>query len=175
MSKARNVERDIAKETAAAASLRESLKTITTDEEAVRDTIEGETDLHELIAQVDASIIQDEALVAGNATLVSILQARSERVKVRIERKRAAIEQAMQISGLPSLEIPGATLSVKNVPPKVLITNEADIPARFFVQPEPVLDKKALNAAVKEAAAKNETIPGTEMGNASTTLAVRRQ
>jgi hypothetical protein len=183
------VEHNLEKTIIAATALKESLKTLVTDDDpdALRDTIEGETDLKGAIAAVDISIISDEALVIGLQGMVERLKARKDRVEYRIERKRAIIEQAMQIGELDSLELPTGTLSIRNVAAKVEIFDEAQIPADYWKQQDPALDKAAINEVFREytrVAKKAEkdkqpvpeppSIPGVRLGNGGISLSIRR-
>lgn len=177
---------DLSKAKAAALVLRETLKvTFGEDKELIHDTIEGETPLHECIGQVMEMIRDDEMLLIGVEAMLETLSLRKDRFKKRIDSYKAAIEQAMLIGEIPKLELADATLSLRAVPPKVEITDEPLIPAAFWKQPEPSLDKTALLASLKEyrdakAAAEEagaeppDPIPGAELGAEGITLALRR-
>lgn len=160
----------LANEVAAAKALRDSLRAITDDDETVRDTIEGETNLHEAIAGVMGWLRNDEILITGIDRMQETLSARKERLKNRIGYYRAAIEQAMTIGELSTLELPDATLSVRRVAPKLEIVKESDIPAAYWKPQDPALDRKALADALKA----GEAVPGAMLGNGGITLSVRR-
>lgn len=162
--------RQLLLEIQAANALREALRAMTDDDEAIRDTIEGATDLHAAITAVEADIREDEIFVRGADSIIETLTARKTRFEDRIARRRAAIEQAMVIGELRTLELPDATITLKAVPPKVEITDESKIPAAYWKQPEPALDKSALKAALKD----NIAIPGAQLGNGSVTIQIRR-
>jgi hypothetical protein len=166
-----NAEQTISKEIAAARALHEALALVVGDDiEALRDTIEGETNLHEAIKDVIGSIREDEILVAGLTTIITDLEQRKGRLSERIARKRAAIEQAMQIGELKKLELPDCTLSLKSVPPGLEITDEAKIPSKFWKPQDPKLDRNAVKTALKE----GEEVPGATLGNGGISLQIRR-
>jgi hypothetical protein len=165
-----DAERQLAKEIAAAQALRASLALMTDDADAIRDTIEGETSLHELIGTVMAAITEDEIQAAGLTAMLEKFVARKVATEERIARRRAAIEQAMTIGEIKTLALPDATLSLKNVPPGLEITDEAQIPSEFWKPVDPKLDKAAIKAALKDGRA----IPGATLGNGSISLQVRR-
>lgn len=167
-------DRALAKQAAAARALKESLRLLTDDEDAIRDSIEGETTLHEAIAAVMDGMREDEIAVAGLASMIDSLSSRKHRLLERIDRRRAALEQALQIGEIKTLRLPEATLSLKDVKPGIEITDEAKIPAKFWKAQDPTLDKKALKEALAEAKANNETIPGVTLGNGGITLQIRR-
>lgn len=162
--------RDLQREAEAAQALRVALARETDDEECIRDTIEGETDLQSGIASVLALITDDEIMLDGLKLKIEQLGARKAMFERRLSACRAAIEQAMMIAGQETMRLPDATLTVKRTPPKALVTDESLIPARFWKQPDPVLDRKALN----DAARVNEELPGVSITNGGISLTIRR-
>jgi hypothetical protein len=158
------------RETEAARVLREQLAAIVGDDaDTMRDIIEGETNLHELIAKVVADVATDAANVAGIKAHIETMKARQERLESRIEVYRSAILNAMAIGEMKKLELPIATLSRKPTPPKVQITDEAAIPSQFWRRADPTLDKKAISDALKS----NQDVPGATLSNGAETLAIR--
>ena len=162
------ITKDLRRESSAARDLISSLGEL--DEETRHDTAEGETSLFEAIDAALDHLDECAAIVAGCESVMAAYRDRADKAKARAERVRALIEQALLIADLPSVKRPRATLSVKRTNPKPLIVEEADIPARFWRQPDPVLDKKAINAAVAE----GEEVPGVTMDNGGTSLQIRR-
>lgn len=156
----------------AAEALRETLaKMPGIDDETVRDTIEGETGLHEAIADVVATLTDAETMSAGLAVMIEKFEARKARYEARTDFLRSAIEQAMVIGELRKLELPDCTLSLSQRPRQVVIIDEAKLPARFWKQPEPVIDKRALAEALKSTA---ENVPGAVLSNGAVSLTIRR-
>lgn len=158
------------RETEAARILREQLADLADgDEAAIRDTIEGETNLHELIAKVIEDVAADEASVAGIAGHIETMEARKARLKKRIEFRRSAVLNAMAIGEVKKIELPIATVSRQAVAPSVVITDEAQIPSEFWKRADPKLDKTAIKAALKD----KREIPGATLSNGGETLAIR--
>lgn len=162
--------RNLANEAAAATALRDTLAKITDDPEAIRDTIEGETGLHEAISRVMELIREDEILTSGIDRMQETLSARKERLKDRIGFYRAAVEQAMTIGEIPSLTLPDATVTVRRVPAALEIVNESEIPAAYWQPQDPKLDRKAVTDALKA----GQEVPGATLGNGGITLSIRR-
>lgn len=162
---------DPLKEAQAVAALRESLRQLGEDgdETLLLDSIEGETSLLEAIDRLLLQIAEDEALAEGVRLAVAELESRSHRFHKRAEGRRAVIEQALMIAELTKLERPTATLSLVNRPPKVEVSEEADIPAEFWNPGIPKLDRKALLAALKEGRA----VPGACLSNSAPSLTIR--
>ena len=166
-----DLERRLAKETAAAQAIKESLQTQTDDEDAIRDTLEGETNLHELLGAVMGEIRECEIMMAGLDDMTKRLGERRGIFGRRIERLRAAIERGMAVGDIKTLQLADATLSLRAVAPGLEIVDEAKIPARFWKAQDPKLDKSALKAALKD----GEQIEGATLGNGGITLSVRRK
>lgn len=171
-----NAERTILIQIEAAKNLLSGLKDhgIEDDAELVADTIEGETNLLEAIDAALSEIDECEILIAGLDEKIKVFEARKKAQKDRTERIRALIEQALVTTEQTSLKLPTATLSLTKRAPGLVITNEADIPARFWIEqerPAPKLDKKALSEALKG----NEDVPGATLDNGTLSLSVRRR
>ncbi len=167
-----SADRSILRETETAKRLIADMRS--DDEQLVTDSIEGETGLFEAIEAALSEIDECEILIIGLEEKIKAFDARKKQAKDRAERMRALIERAMVETEQQSFRLPAGTLSLKKVPPALVITNEADIPAAFWVEqerPAPKLDKKALLEALKE----NETIPGAALDNGSVSLTVRRK
>lgn len=159
------------RERRAAEALRDTLaKMPEIDESTLRDTIEGETDLHGAIAEVVALLTEAEVMRAGLRAKIDELCVRQDRYEDRIDFLRSAIEQAMLIGELRKLELPEATLSLGHRAPGIIITDEARIPAEFWKPADPTLDRKALKDALKD----KKEVPGATLGNGSVSLTIRR-
>lgn len=187
----------LSKQIEAAKILRDQIADIAAgDPEFVRDVIEGETDLHECIAALIASIVEDERLAQSIKSYQEDLQARRKRIEDRADLKRALVTTAMEAGELRKLEAPAGTVSLKPVPPKVIVSEEADIPSRFWKPAAPTLDRKTLGEELKaremalrelesiedpeemEAArakvgAEHPPIPGATLSNGSMTISIR--
>lgn len=139
------------------------------DPQLLLDTIEGETDLGEACAIVYEETLEDDVLLAGLVAKIEELQTRKSRVERSIDQRRAVILMAMEKAGLGTLKTPLGTMSVRQVPPKAIITDEALIPARFWKPSDPKLDKAALKAALDA----KEVVPGATLSNGGIGLTVR--
>lgn len=157
-------------ETKAADVLRAQLAEIAGDDETlIRDTIEGDTSLRDLISLVAEQIVADDGLVDGLAVAVKRLADRKARIEHRISMTRVAIMAAMESAGIKSLDTPAGKLTVKATPPAALIFDEAIVPADYWKPQDPKLDKKAVLAALKE----GREVPGAQLSNGGQTLQIR--
>lgn len=155
----------LAREASAAKSLIAELGT--DDEQVNHDIVEGETSLLEAIDAALGEMRDCEVIVDGCKSVESQIEARRKKAQDRSTRLRGLIEQAMVVADMSTVKLPTATVTVRSVKPKPVITDEAAIPARYWKQPDPVLDRSAINKS-------DEEIPGVTMSNGGTSLQIRR-
>ena len=158
------------REATAAKDLIAAIRAEYADDDLVHDATEGETSMMEAIDAALIEIDECEAIIAGCKVQADVLIGRARKFEQRKDRVRALIEQAMLIADLPTAKRPTATVTVKRTPPKPIVADESLIPSRFFKSPPPVIDKAAINSAVKD----GETIPGVTFDNGGISLQVRR-
>ena len=141
----------------------------TLEDDCLLDTLEGITDLHEMIAAVIRSALVDEALQAGLRTRLEEMRQRLARLEERGAKKRQLALEAMCEVGLKKLEQPDFTASARaGLPPLVIVADDV-IPEPYWVPQPPKLDRQSLLADLK----RGEVIPGAQLGNPKPTLAVR--
>ena len=127
------------------------------------DTLEGETNLLEAIDTALREIDETEILISGLKEKEGQFYTRRRAMEERLKRFPALIEQAMAVTELSQLRRPTATLSLRTVPPDVVVLQEAEIPSQFFIPqppPPPKLDKAALRNALKARQAEIEAVAG---------------
>src|SRR6516225_215843 len=83
------------------------------DNETLADTLEGITDLHEMIAAVIRSALVDEALHTGLRFRVDDMKERLSRLELRASKKRELALETMTEVGLVKLEQPDFTASAR--------------------------------------------------------------
>ena len=91
------------------------------DEETLLDTLEGITDLHEMIAAVIRSALVDEALQAGLRLRLDDMKERLSRLELRPSKKRELALHAMSEVGLSKLEQPDFTASTRAGSPALIV------------------------------------------------------
>ena len=139
------------------------------DDETIRDTLEGITDLHEMIAAVIRSALVDEALHAGLRFRVDDMRERLSRLELRASKKRQLALEAMTEVGLSKLEQPDFTASARAGSPALVVIAEERIPEAYWLPQPPKLDRQAILGELK----RGIEIPGAQMSNPKPVLSVR--
>jgi hypothetical protein len=139
------------------------------DEDALRDTLEGITDLQEMIAAVIRSALVDEALQAGLRTRLEDMRQRLARLEERGAKKRQLALEAMCEVGLKKLEQPDFTASTRVGLPSLVVVAEELIPTDYWVPQPAKLDRQSLLVQLK----RGGEVAGAQLGNPKPTLAVR--
>ena len=139
------------------------------DEETLADTLEGITDLHNMIAEVVRSALDDEALVVGLATRLADMKARIDRLETRAQKKRALASRVMGDAAIAKVTAPDFTASLRQGAPTVEIVAEDKVPAAYWKPQPPKLDKQGVLAAMKA----GSTIEGATLHPGKVQLSVR--
>ncbi|MGU9981521.1 siphovirus Gp157 family protein [Phreatobacter sp. HK31-P] len=122
------------------------------DQEAVADTLEGEVNLEGQITRALELMQNDLILVEGAALRLKAMQERKSRFDKRIDATRALVEQALQISGKERMDFPMASIYLSGSAAKLFITDELEVPAKFYEAQPAKLDKTALGKALRDRA-----------------------
>ena len=138
-------------------------------EETLADTLEGETNLHEMLARVLRSAMDDRAIADGLGRRICDMETRKQRIVDRANKKRALVLEIMERAGIKKLADPEFTATLRAAPAPVIITDEVLIPFEFWRQGDPVLKRKEL----RQALAAKRIVPGAVLGNAPMTISVR--
>lgn len=139
------------------------------DADLVASTVEGETSLHEALAVGLKRYRELAALMFGIETIRTDLGVRHSRFDNQAETLRTAILAAMDAGQMKKFEHALGTISMRNVPAKAIITDEALVPSVFWKPSDPKLDKKAVLDALKD----NKIVPGAQLSNGSQTIAIK--
>lgn len=139
------------------------------DEETLGDTLEGITNLHEMIAAVVRSALVDQALQSGLRSRIEDMKERLARLEARGDKKRRLAFEAMAESGLTKLEEADFTASLRAGSPALVVVTEEDIPDRYWVPQPAKLDRQTILSELKRGVG----IPGAYLSNAKPVLSVR--
>ena len=138
------------------------------DDETIRDTLEGLTTLHELIAEIIRSALIDESLQSGLPLRLQDMKERLSRLEARAVKKRELVLEAMSKAELRKLEQPDFTASARNGPPSLVVVAEDQVPEGYWLPQPPKLDRQTLLADLKKG-----NIPGAQLSNPKPVLSVR--
>ena len=139
------------------------------DAETIKDTLEGLTDLPEILAGVIRSALIDQALILGLRERIEEMKFRLERIEMRGTKKRQLALDAMQEAGLSKLEQPDFTASTRPGTPSLIISAEDAIPATYWIPQPPRIDRQTMLASLK----RGLEIPGALLSNPKPVLVVR--
>src|SRR5450631_4562014 len=119
------------------------------DDETLKDTLEGISDLSETVSAVIRSSLDDEAYILGLKGRLEDLQARLSRLKERYEKKRALARWAMVEADLEKVVCEDLSISLRKGGEKLEVIEETRVPEVFFVPQPPKLDRKCLTDSLK--------------------------
>jgi len=139
------------------------------DEQTLADTVEGLTDLHEVLAAIIRAALTDEALAAGLKARVAEMQARLDRLQDRAAKRRQIAKDVMFELDLKKLTAPDFTASIRPGTPALMVIDEAAVPSIYWEPRDPKFNRQGLLAGLKGGA----EITGVSLSNPEPVLSVR--
>ena len=131
------------------------------DEATLADTLEGLTDIHEVLAAIVRSALFDEALAEGLKGHIQLLQGRLQRLTERGAERRRIARDAMVEVDIRKIAAPDFTVSVRSGSPSLLVIDEGAIPEPYWEPREPRLNRAELLADLK----RGVDVPGSHLSN----------
>ncbi len=139
------------------------------DEETLLDTLEGMTNLAEMLAEVLRSCLADQDLAAAIRARIGDMQERLSRFEERARKKRELVTSVMEQADLRKIMETDLTVSLRPSRPPLMIIDEAAIPRDFLKPQADKLDRMGLIAALRD----GRVVPGAVLGNPPMTISVR--
>jgi hypothetical protein len=139
------------------------------DEQTLADTVEGLTDLHEIVQAVIRAALADEALARGLKCRISDMQGRLDRLEERASKRRQIAKDVMVELDLKKLNAPDFTASIREGIPALMVLNEDAVPSIYWQPSEPRLKRQELAYELKQGA----EIDGVALSNPEPVLSVR--
>ena len=139
------------------------------DEQTLSDTVEGLTDLHEILAAIVRAALADEALVTGLKSRIAEMQERLERLQERAAKRRQIVKDTMVELDLKKLTAADFSVSIRPGMPALMVIDEAAVPSIYWEPREPRLDRQGLLAELRQGA----EITGVTLSNPEPVLSVR--
>ena len=139
------------------------------DEQTLADTVEGLTDLHEIIAAIVRAALADEALATGLKGRIAEMQDRLERLQDCAAKRRQIAKDVMVELDLKKITAPDFTVSIRPGMPALLVLDEAAVPSIYWEPRDPRLNRQGLLSDLKGGA----EIEGVTLSNPEPVLSVR--
>ena len=139
------------------------------DEQTLADTIEGLTDLHEILAAIVRAVLADEAMAIGLKCRISDMQGRLDRLQDRAAKRRQIAKDVMVELDLKKLTAPDFTASIRPGLPALVVLNEDAVPKTYWEPGEPRLRRQVLASDLKGGA----EVAGAALSNPEPVLSVR--
>lgn len=139
------------------------------DEQTLADTLEGITDLHEIIAEIVRAALTDEAMASGLKLRIGVMGERLDRLNFRATKRREIARDVMVDAEIRKVAAPDLTLLIRPGTPALVVTDESAVPAEFWEPREPRLNRQKLLTEIKQGA----EIQGVELSNPQPVLTVR--
>ena len=114
------------------------------DEQTLADTVEGLTDLHEIIAAIIRAALADEALATGLKVRIAEMQDRLERLQDCAAKRRQIAKDVMVELDLKKITAPDFTVSIRPGMLGLLVLDEAAVPSIYWEPREPRLNRQEL-------------------------------
>ena len=139
------------------------------DEQTLADTVEGLTDLREILQAVIRAALADEALASGLKGRIGEMEGRLGRLQDRAAKRRQIAKEVMAELDIKKLQAPDFTASIRPGFPSLMVINETEIPSIYWEPRDPKLDRASLLADLKQ----GTEVQGVALSNAEPILSVR--
>jgi len=141
----------------------------TIDEQTLADTVEGLTDLHEIVTAIVRSALTDEALADGLKRRIGDMQERLERLQDRASKRRQIAKDVMLELDIKKISAPDFSVSVRPGLPALQVLDEGSVPSIYWQPSAPRLKRQELLSELKTGA----SIEGVALSNPEPILSVR--
>lgn len=139
------------------------------DEQTLADTVEGLTDLHEIVEAIIRSALMDESLAAALRCRIADMQGRLDRLQDRASKRRQIAKDVMVELDLKKITAPDFTVSLRPGTPALMVIDENVVPKIYWEPGEPRLRRQNLTYDLKQGA----EIEGVTLSNPEPVLSVR--
>lgn len=139
------------------------------EERILADTVEGLTDVHEIIGAIVRAALVDEALATGLKPRVAEMEDRLGRLQDRAAKRRQIVKEVMVDLDIKKITAPDFTASIRPGMPALLVLDETVVPSIYWQPSAPRLDRQGLLSELKGGA----EIEGVALSNPDPVLSVR--
>lgn len=141
----------------------------TIDEQTLADTVEGMTNVHEILTAVIRAALADEALATGLKCRIGDMQGRLDRLEDRAAKRRQIAKDVMVELDLKKITAPDFTASIRPGMPALVVLDENAVPSIYWQPGEPRLKRQQLTSDLKE----GTEVTGATLSNPEPVLSVR--
>ncbi len=141
------------------------------DQETLLDTLEGASDLKEMLGAITRAYLDDRAFAAALKQRLDDMRTRFNRLETATSNKRELIAEVMRKAELRKVTEPDFTLSLRDVPRGLLVNDEAEIPETYWLPQPSKLDRQTLLQDLRG----DVQVPGATLNNGGKTISVRTQ
>ena len=138
------------------------------DEELFRDTLEGNTRFNEIMDRLLGEMRDNETLAEATSARIAKIRERQTRLTHRAQFYRSLMHRLLTVTGIQSVALAEAKVSIMKSPDKVIITDESAVPDAFMK-----ITKEPNKTAIKNAIKTGTYVPGAALSNGGTTISVR--
>src|SRR5262245_62265675 len=139
------------------------------DEQTLADTVEGLTDLHEILTAIIRAALTDEALATGLKGRIAEMEGRLSSLQDRAAKRRQIAKDVMVELDLKKLAASDFTASIRPGMPALMVIDEAAVPSIYWEPREPRLNRQELANELRQGA----EIAGVALSNPEPVLSVR--
>jgi hypothetical protein len=139
------------------------------DEQTLADTVEGLTDIHEILAAIVRAALADEALATGLKIRLAEMQDRLARLQDCAAKRRQIAKEVMVELDIKKITAPDFTVSIRPGMPSLLVLDEKSVPSIYWQPVDPKLKRLELLSDLKQGAA----VKGVALSNPEPVLSVR--
>jgi hypothetical protein len=139
------------------------------DEQTLADTVEGLTDVHDIVAAIVRAALADEALAIGLKNRIAEMQDRLARLQDCALKRRQIAKDVMLELDIRKIIAPDFTVSIRPGMPSLLVLDEAVVPSIYWQPVAPRLNRQGLLNELKDGA----DIKGVTLSDPEPVLSVR--
>ena len=139
------------------------------DDQTLADTVEGLTDVHEILGAIVRAALADEAMATGLKCRIADMEDRLGRLQDRAAKRRQIVKDAMIELDLKKIAAPDFTASIRPGMPALVVLNEDAVPRTYWEPGEPRLRRQVLACDLKGGA----EVAGATLSNPEPVLSVR--
>jgi hypothetical protein len=138
-------------------------------EQTLADTVEGLTDVHDIVAAIVRAALADEALAIGLKNRIAEMQDRLARLQDCALKRRQIAKDVMLELDIRKIIAPDFTVSIRPGMPSLLVLDEAVVPSIYWQPVAPRLNRQGLLNELKDGA----DIKGVTLSDPEPVLSVR--